>query len=145
MRSRNDSQATAKVLYELYVAMRRMTALPLGEYNELLVLNRLRQLGAMRVTQIAELEGITQPGVTSILRRLTAKQLVDQQVDPEDARAVLTSVTKLGVGFLESTEKSRVLQLAKCIEELSGSDRSVLSSSGFSLSELSKIIETQTK
>jgi len=54
-----------------------------------------------RITELAEREGITQPGVTQIVNRLEGRGWVERQTDPDDGRAVLVALTRPGGEALE--------------------------------------------
>src|SRR5690242_1870181 len=54
-----------------------------------------------RITELAEREGITQPGVTQIVNRLEGRGWVERQTDPADGRAVLVALTRPGGEALE--------------------------------------------
>jgi DNA-binding MarR family transcriptional regulator len=49
-----------------------------------------------RITELAALEGVTQPGITTLVTRLEARGWVARETDPSDARAVLVTLTGPG-------------------------------------------------
>jgi DNA-binding MarR family transcriptional regulator len=49
-----------------------------------------------RITELAALEGISQPGITTLVTRLEARGWVMRETDPSDARAVLVELTRPG-------------------------------------------------
>jgi DNA-binding MarR family transcriptional regulator len=49
-----------------------------------------------RITELAALEGVTQPGITVLVNRLEGRGWVRRETDPSDARAVLVTLTRSG-------------------------------------------------
>src|SRR4051794_18889163 len=49
-----------------------------------------------RITELAALEAVTQPGITMLVKRLEARGWVGRETDPSDARAVLVTLTRSG-------------------------------------------------
>lgn len=57
--------------------------------------------GPRRVTELAELEGLAQPTITILIKRLEENGWVERGRDSEDGRVVLVSLTPEGAGALE--------------------------------------------
>jgi DNA-binding MarR family transcriptional regulator len=53
-----------------------------------------------RTTELAAREGVTQPAVTLLVKRLEARGWVRREPDPRDARANLISLTSAGMSAL---------------------------------------------
>jgi DNA-binding MarR family transcriptional regulator len=51
---------------------------------------------AMRITELARQEGVTQPAITLLVNRLAERGLVTREADPSDGRVVLVAVTSAG-------------------------------------------------
>jgi DNA-binding MarR family transcriptional regulator len=51
---------------------------------------------AMRITELARQEGVTQPAITLLVNRLAERGLVTREADPSDRRVVLVAVTSAG-------------------------------------------------
>jgi DNA-binding MarR family transcriptional regulator len=49
-----------------------------------------------RITELAVLEGVSQPGITVLVNRLEGRGWVGRETDPRDARAVLVTLTGPG-------------------------------------------------
>ena len=62
-------------------------------------LHRLELTGARRLTELAGLEGVTQPAMTQLVSRLERAGLAQRQADPQDGRVVLVEITDRGRGF----------------------------------------------
>jgi DNA-binding MarR family transcriptional regulator len=54
-----------------------------------------------RITELAAMEGITQPAVTQLVNRLERRGWVQRGTDDRDARAVLVALTDAGQGALD--------------------------------------------
>jgi DNA-binding MarR family transcriptional regulator len=54
-----------------------------------------------RVTELAAMEGITQPAVTQLVNRLERRDWVERHADERDARAVLVVLTAAGQAALD--------------------------------------------
>jgi DNA-binding MarR family transcriptional regulator len=57
--------------------------------------------GPRRITELAELEGLAQPSMTLLVRRLEERGWVTRDRQPDDGRVVLISITEVGVTALE--------------------------------------------
>ena len=65
--------------------LRRSTAIPGYSVTSRLTLNRLYGDGPARISDLARLEGVTQPAMTGLVNRLEAEGLVARSADPTDA------------------------------------------------------------
>jgi DNA-binding MarR family transcriptional regulator len=63
--------------------------------TEMEVLSILRE-GPRRITELTELEGIAQPTMTLLVRRLHDKGWVEREGLPDDGRVVMISLTEAG-------------------------------------------------
>jgi DNA-binding MarR family transcriptional regulator len=57
--------------------------------------------GPRRITELAELEGLAQPTMTLLIRRLEQRGWVKRTGLPEDARVVMVQITEPGTHALE--------------------------------------------
>ena len=73
---------------------------PFFVMNHLLRADRMGQSG-VRVSDIAASMGITVSGITQIITGLEKKQLIRREMDPDDRRAVLVSLTDDGRKIME--------------------------------------------
>ena len=56
--------------------------------------------GPRRITELAELDGVAQPTMTVLVKRLAEHQLVTRARQPEDERVVLVRITDAGTAAL---------------------------------------------
>lgn len=80
-------------------------------------LSWLAREGAMRITTLAERDGVTQPAMTGLVQRLEASGLVTRKSDARDGRVALIDITPLGRRTLE---RRRAAQDAVIIDRLEG-------------------------
>jgi DNA-binding MarR family transcriptional regulator len=66
------------------------------KYSDYAVLSLLRFSGAMSPKQINSYLAITSGGLTKTIQRLEKKRLVQREVDPDDGRGTVISLTKTG-------------------------------------------------
>jgi DNA-binding MarR family transcriptional regulator len=85
-------------------------------------LARLQRFGALRLTDLAERERITQPSMTALVNRLESQDLVRRNADPSDGRAVLVEVTDAGRVALARRAEARVGTLAADLADLDDAD-----------------------
>ncbi|ROQ38666.1 DNA-binding MarR family transcriptional regulator [Frondihabitans sp. PhB188] len=86
--------------------------------SALSVLARLDALGPLRITDLAVREGITQPGMTTLVNRIVGQGLAERLSDPDDGRAVLVALTGAGVARLTEYRVSRTATIAARLERL---------------------------
>ncbi|HWX74351.1 MAG TPA: MarR family transcriptional regulator [Solirubrobacteraceae bacterium] len=86
--------------------------------TEMEVLSILRE-GARRITELSELEGVAQPTMTLLVRRLEHKGWVRRDGSPEDGRVVMVSLTDSG-GEAQQRFRGRFLAAMRAdLEQLS--------------------------
>lgn len=89
-------------------------------------LTRLEQSEGIRVTDLARREGFSQPGVTTLINRLSEAGLVARAADPSDGRVVLVSLTPAGRERLRAHRTARTELIARQIDRMSPEDRQTL-------------------
>jgi DNA-binding MarR family transcriptional regulator len=89
-------------------------------------LHRLEQHGDRRLTELAGLEGVTQPAMTQLVSRLERSGLVVRLADPLDGRVVLVQVTPDGLAVLRRRRAIRAARLTTLLAGLSEPDRSAI-------------------
>jgi DNA-binding MarR family transcriptional regulator len=94
--------------------------------SSLSVLSHLDTVGPQRVTDLADREGITQPGVTTLVNRLAQAGLVTKSADPTDRRAVLVGITPLGTERITAHRAARAELVAARLLELDPDDQAAL-------------------
>mgnify|MGYP001556470128 FL=1 len=90
------------------------------------LLSTIEAEGRARISDLAALDHCSQPTMTTQVRRLEEAGLVSRTVDPDDARAVLISITPQGVATLAQVRADRGNAIDPFLEELDSSDRDTL-------------------
>jgi DNA-binding MarR family transcriptional regulator len=106
--------------------LRRSTAVPGYSVTSKLTLSRLQADGPARISDLARLEGVSQPGMTGLVNRLESEGMVRRGADPTDARAALVELTDSGRAFVEERRAERIRVLSSRLERLSEADRRAL-------------------
>jgi DNA-binding MarR family transcriptional regulator len=94
--------------------------------SALAVLSRLDASGPLRVTDLAFREGLSQPGMTTLINRLEEADLAVREADSADRRAVRVRITPDGVQRVVAYRASRTSLIAARIAELSTEDQRAL-------------------
>ena len=108
-----EVMSVAEALADLVAAARRLV--PAGDTSmvALSTLRRLRDSAGIRVGELADLEGVTQPGMTQLVSRLAEQGLARRGLDPSDGRVVLVTTTDSGRALLDRVRHEWVLVLAQ--------------------------------
>jgi DNA-binding MarR family transcriptional regulator len=107
--------------------------LPLAQAR---LLSWIEERSAARISDLAQAENCTQPGMTQQVKRLEANGLVQRAPDPSDARAVLISLTDKGRGLLHDIRRARAQAVAPVIAQIDEAARCDLQNALASLSRL---------
>ena len=105
------------------------------------VLARRRESGPQRITDLAALEHVAQPTMTTIVGRLEARGFVERRRDDADRRAVMVALTAQGARRLAEVGAARTEFLAGHMSALDGEQ---LASLAAALPVLDHIIESAT-
>jgi DNA-binding MarR family transcriptional regulator len=90
------------------------------------VLSVLSTVGPQRMSQLAERERITQPGMTGVIHRLARAGLIERSAEPADGRIVLVTVTPQGRALLAERQAARMQALAEQLSRLPASEQDAL-------------------
>ncbi len=105
----------AAVLVRLLVKQVRSSEISRTEMEVLSILTE----GPRKITELTELEGIAQPTMTLLVRRLEEKGWVRRAGLPEDGRVVIISLTKAGSTAQEKFRAQFLAALRADLQELS--------------------------
>ncbi|MBO0842293.1 MAG: MarR family transcriptional regulator [Nocardioides sp.] len=90
------------------------------------VLTRLGRQGASRVTDLARAEGVSQPAMSQLIRRLEGDGLVVRATDSEDRRGVLVEVSERGRGVIHARRTQRAEILGAALDRLDADDAAAI-------------------
>lgn len=114
--------ATADALTEFVSWWRRVAPRDDLSTTDLSVLDVLDREGPLRLTDLAARERLTQPGMTALVTRGEAADLVRRSGDPEDRRVALVSVTDAGRDRLAAVRSRRSAELGRRLAGLPAGD-----------------------
>lgn len=89
-----------------------------------------------RISDLARADNCTQPAMTMQVQRLESAELVQREPDPNDARAVLISLTTHGHELLHEVRRARAQAIAPVIDQLDATEHAQLHSAMTTLSHL---------
>jgi DNA-binding MarR family transcriptional regulator len=108
-----------------FVVRRLPTTRGLG-LSSSLVLGRLSTSGPRRLTDLAAIEGVSQPSMTQLVSRLEQRGLVERFPDPADKRVVRVGITGEGERWREERRVDRLAAMSVPLSELSPADEAAL-------------------
>jgi len=90
------------------------------------LLARIRDHGAVRISDLAVAENCSQPTITNHIKKLEAQHLVTRTADPSDARAWMIGLTDLGRDRLAEMRHSLGTSVLPMLSSLSRKDQKAL-------------------
>jgi DNA-binding MarR family transcriptional regulator len=99
-------------------------------------LDTLSYAGPLRISELADREGLTQPGMTTLVNRLENDGLAVRAADPSDGRAALVSITESGRARVSGYRAARAAVIGRRIAELDPADQVVLLAAAGALQRL---------
>ncbi len=123
--TRRASTAVGSALYGLATrAVRRSPReLTLTSAATLATLDRT---GPRRITDLAAIEGVTQPAMTVLVRVMEESGLVERRGDPADKRVTLVSVTEAGAAYVRARRQAGVDSFVSLIDQLTDDEAEAL-------------------
>lgn len=94
----------------------------------------------MRVTQLAQAEGVSQPSMTQLLERLANAGLVERKTPEHDRRSVYVHLTEDGLERLKQRRRDRAAQLDTYLDALSADDQAAIVAATAALERLTAIM-----
>ena len=119
----DEAVTLTTALEELVSFIRRMPVEPAMSMTEVTALRGVAIDGPMRVSDIAERLGVSQPGATQLVDRLARAGQVERLADDNDGRVVLVRVTAAGRELLAARHRSRDRLLAELVTQLPAADQ----------------------
>jgi DNA-binding MarR family transcriptional regulator len=94
--------------------------------TSLATLSTIVRTGPRRITDLAVIEGISQPSVTVLVTALERDGLVERHNDPTDKRVALVAATPAGRDFIRNRRQASTASVARLIEKLSSDEAAAL-------------------
>lgn len=120
-----ESEAVAVAIDQLVMWARRQVPAPVST-STITTLDALLAEGPLRISQLAEREAISQPGMTTLVDRLEAAGQAERIPDPSDGRATLVRITDVGRKVLAARQADRTAALIAELEHLDAADKTAL-------------------
>ncbi|HEY2563004.1 MAG TPA: MarR family transcriptional regulator [Acidimicrobiales bacterium] len=89
-------------------------------------LRTLVEEGSYRLTELAELSGVTQPGMTQLVQRLERAGVVERRSDPADGRVAMICATPAGREAVARLRSKRTEQLRVLLQGISEEDHRLI-------------------
>lgn len=139
-KKRGQSQSpitVAQSLYELLAAVvRRDTReISLTAASTLATLDA----GPRRITELAVIQGVSQPSMTILVNRLEQSALVERRRDPSDQRVVLVALTDAGRDYRLQRRRSWAEEFFQLIEKLPEDELAALLAAGTAIEHLRQL------
>ena len=78
----------------------------------------LERGGPCRLTDLAGIEGVAQPSMSTLVTGLERSGLAERRPSPDDGRVVLVAITPAGADYLRARRQARAARLAELIRML---------------------------
>jgi DNA-binding MarR family transcriptional regulator len=135
-----DSLAVGRTLFGLFAAAVRRSPRELS-LTALSTLATLDRSGPRRITDLAAVEGVTQPSMTALVRTLELSAFVERLTDPADKRVVLVAITGSGARYRRVRRQAGAETFALLIEKLPPQERQALAAASTALEHLLELDE----
>jgi DNA-binding MarR family transcriptional regulator len=139
---RTGAGRSAGAVYGLLASLMRHTRRDMS-LTSLATLSTLRRTGPRRITDLAAVEGVTQPSVTTLVTNLERAGLVERRSDPADRRVVLVALTEAGADYLDARREAGIEHFAELIAELPAEDAAALAAAVPALERLRELDDTR--
>ena len=139
-----DSLAIAHELERVTLWARRSSPARLSG-TSVATLDALEYSGPLRITDLAELQGVSQPGMTMLVNRLAADGYAERFRDPTDGRAALVRITPAGREVLAERQAARSAAICAAISQLPAEHQQALSAAAGAMHALTQIPPTHGK
>jgi len=121
----SEVRALAASIERLTLWLRRQSPQTVSS-STITALDRLAAEGPLRVSDLAEREAMTQPGVTMLVHRMAESGYAERVPDPTDGRAALVRITDAGRAVLAERLAIRSEVLRNRLAQLSDDDQRAL-------------------
>jgi DNA-binding MarR family transcriptional regulator len=136
--TRGASTAIGSALYGL--ATRTVRRLPRDQsLTSAATLATLDRTGPRRITDLAVIEGVTQPAMTVLVRVMEESGLVERRGDTSDKRVTLVCLTEAGASYVQARRRAGVQAFARLIDELTDDEIEALVAALPALQHLSEL------
>jgi DNA-binding MarR family transcriptional regulator len=121
----DELQAVAESIEHLVMWVRRQTPTHVST-STITTLDTLAARGPQRISDLAQHEAISQPGMTTLVNRLERAGQAERIPDPSDGRATLVRITATGRQVLADRQAARTAALRRHLDALEPAHRRAL-------------------
>ena len=137
-----DSLAIGTILHGLYAAAVRRSSREVS-LTALSTLSTLDGSGPRRITDLAIVEGVTQPSMTALVSALERSEYVERLRDPSDKRVVLVAITASGSRYMRMRRRAGAETFALLVDKLPAQEREALAAASTALRHLLELDSAQ--
>ena len=134
--------AVAEALYRLASAAVRQQPRQIS-LTSASTLATVERTGPRRITDLAAIEGVTQPSMTALVTVLERAGLVERRPDPHDQRVVLVALTAAGTDYVRSRRRAGAEAFARLIDKLPPDETATLLAAAPALQHLHELGDEQ--
>jgi DNA-binding MarR family transcriptional regulator len=106
-------------------------------------LSTLDRTGPRRITDLAAVEGVTQPSMTVLVSGLERSGLVERRADPTDGRVALVTVTEAGSDYIRARRRAGAEGFVQLIDKLPAGEAATLAAAIPALEHLRRLDDDQ--
>ena len=99
----------------------------------------LEGTGARRLTDLAVIEGVTQPSMSVLVTGLEQAGLAERRPDPADKRVVLVALTPAGADYIHSRRRAGAATFADLIDKLPDDEAAALMAAVHAMNRLREL------
>lgn len=138
----HTAMAIGKILNGLYAAAIRRSPREMS-LTAISTLSTLDRSGPRRITDLAAVEGVTQPSMTALVRALERSEFVERLTDPTDKRVVMVAITASGSRYVRARRRAGAEAIALLIDKLPAEELEALATASTALEHLLELDEKQ--
>jgi len=106
-------------------------------------LSRLERAGPQRLTDLARVERVAQPSMTTLVTNLERSGYAERKRGHNDGRVTLVAITRRGSAFLAERRQAGAAVLDGLIAQLSDDDRAALVAAAPAIDRLRALVARQ--
>jgi DNA-binding MarR family transcriptional regulator len=137
-----DPMAIGRTLHGLHAAAIRRLPREMS-LTALSTLSTLDRSGPRRITDLATVEGVTQPSMTFLVRALERSEFVERRTDSADKRVVLVAITASGSRYVRARRRAGAEAFALLIDKLPADELEALAAASTALEHLLELDEKE--
>jgi DNA-binding MarR family transcriptional regulator len=126
----DDLDGLANMLTAQFASLHLLTRRPILNFHvglsRVRLLGRLVEQGPLRITELARLLQVQQPGITEMVGGMEQANLVRRRHHDADRRGIVVEITPEGKAAYDKAHELRAAEFSRYLESLSAAERAVL-------------------